>query len=52
MVSVSQQETIPLTEEDWTIEPQRSLFDLRQGELWRYRDLVILFVRRDYFPGY
>jgi lipopolysaccharide transport system permease protein len=34
------------------IEPQRSLFDLRLGELWRYRDLVLLFVRRDFVSVY
>ncbi|NTW12065.1 MAG: ABC transporter permease [Anaerolineales bacterium] len=41
-------------EEDWsmTIEPQRSLLDLRLGELWRYRDLVSLFVRRDFVAAY
>jgi lipopolysaccharide transport system permease protein len=43
---------IPLLEESWTIEPQRSLFDLRLGELWRYRDLVLLFVRRDFVAAY
>jgi lipopolysaccharide transport system permease protein len=39
----------PTQDESWdmTIEPQRSLFDLRLGELWRYRDRVMLFVRRD-----
>ena len=34
------------------IEPQRSLFDLRLGELWRYKDLVSLFVRRDFVSVY
>lgn len=34
------------------IEPQRSLFDLRLGELWHYRDLVMLFVRRDFVAVY
>ena len=45
-------ELIP--EEDWSliIEPQRSLFDLRLGELWRYKDLVLLFVRRDFVSVY
>jgi lipopolysaccharide transport system permease protein len=43
---------IPLVEENWSIEPQRSLFDLRLGELWRYRDLVMLFVRRDFVSVY
>jgi len=43
---------IPLVEENWSIEPQRSLFDLRLAELWRYRDLVMLFVRRDFVAVY
>jgi len=43
---------IPLVEENWSIEPQRSLFDLRLAELWRYRDLVMLFVRRDFVSVY
>jgi lipopolysaccharide transport system permease protein len=34
------------------IEPQRSLLDLRLGELWKYRDLVMLFVRRDFVSVY
>lgn len=34
------------------IEPQRSLFDLRLRELWQYRDLVMLFVRRDFVAVY
>jgi lipopolysaccharide transport system permease protein len=41
-----------MVEESWSIEPQRSLFDLRLGELWRYRDLVMLFVRRDFVAVY
>jgi lipopolysaccharide transport system permease protein len=38
----------------WTmdIEPHRNLFDLRLGELWRYKDLVLLFVRRDFVAVY
>ncbi len=38
----------------WTmdIEPQRGLLDLQLGELWRYRDLVMLFVRRDFVAVY
>jgi lipopolysaccharide transport system permease protein len=45
---------IPLVDQNWTmtIEPQRSLLDLRLGELWRYRDLVMLFVRRDFVSVY
>ncbi|MBI5965703.1 MAG: ABC transporter permease [Chloroflexi bacterium] len=46
--------TIPAREENWSmiIEPQRSLLDLRLGELWRYKDLVMLFVRRDFVSVY
>jgi lipopolysaccharide transport system permease protein len=41
-------------EENWSliIEPQRSLLDLRLAELWRYKDLVLLFVRRDFVSVY
>jgi lipopolysaccharide transport system permease protein len=41
-------------EENWTevIEPRTDLFDLRLGEVWRYRDLVMLFVRRDFVSNY
>ncbi len=40
--------------EDWSlvIRPQRNLFDLRLGELWKYRDLTWLFVRRDFVSVY
>ncbi len=37
---------------DLTIRPQRSLLNLRLGELWRYRDLVMLFVWRDFVSVY
>jgi len=44
----------PLKDKNWDmiIEPQRGLFDLRLGELWRYKDLVLLFVRRDFVAVY
>jgi len=40
--------------DNWTevITPQGSLFDLKLKELWRYRDLIILFVRRDFVAIY
>jgi lipopolysaccharide transport system permease protein len=40
--------------DDWTlvIEPHGSLFDLKLKELWQYRDLVWLFVRRDFVTLY
>lgn len=37
---------------DLIIEPKRNLLDLRLGELWKYRDLVLLFVRRDFVSVY
>ena len=37
---------------DLIIMPHRRLFDLRLGELWRYRDLVRLFVSRDFVSVY
>lgn len=42
------------SEESWDmiIQPQRGLLDLRLGELWKYRDLVMLFVRRDFVAVY
>jgi lipopolysaccharide transport system permease protein len=38
----------------WTeiIEPESSLFDLKLGDVWRYRDLLMLFVRRDFVATY
>ncbi|MFC1462251.1 ABC transporter permease [Verrucomicrobiota bacterium] len=35
-----------------TIRPEQSLLDPRLGELWRYRDLVLLFVWRDFVAVY
>lgn len=41
-------------EEQWTevIKPHSNLLDLRISELWRYRDLVLMFVRRDFVSNY
>ncbi len=40
--------------EHWTeiIEPKTRLLDLRLAELWRYRDLIMMFVRRDFVSNY
>ena len=40
--------------EHWTevIKPKTSLLDLRLGEVWRYRDLVRMFIRRDFIATY
>jgi lipopolysaccharide transport system permease protein len=37
---------------DMIIRPQRNLFDLRLQELWHARDLIMLFVRRDFVAVY
>ncbi len=40
--------------EVWTeiITPKKNLLDINLGEIWRYRDLVGLFVRRDFVAQY
>ena len=40
--------------EDWTfvIRPKTGWFDLHLAELWRYRDLVLMYVRRDFVAKY
>lgn len=40
--------------EDWTliIRPKTRWFDLHLADLWRHRDLVMLFVRRDFVATY
>lgn len=42
------------TEEIWTkiLRARRGWFDFNLGELWRYRDLIALFVRRDFVAIY
>ena len=44
-------DTVPT---EWTevIAPQSSLFDLRLRDVWRYRDLLLLLVRRDFVATY
>jgi lipopolysaccharide transport system permease protein len=51
---VKETATATLSEESWTeiIEPRTNLLDLRLGDVWRYRDLVMLFVRRDFVSNY
>lgn len=41
-------------DQKWTdlIKPQRTWFDWRLGDLWRYRDLVWMFVWRDFVAYY
>jgi lipopolysaccharide transport system permease protein len=52
MVSEKQAPPSENTNWDMIIEPHRGLFELRLGELWRYKDLVMLFVRRDFVSAY
>ncbi len=42
------------TEHEWTsiIRPRTGWFDIHPSELWRYRDLILLFVRRDFISVY
>src|SRR6185369_3896054 len=48
------QSTTETSEPDWTlvIRPKTNWFDLHLADLWRYRDLVMLFVRRDFVSFY
>ena len=41
-------------QEDWNIviKPEKKWFDFKLKELWSYRDLIILFVRRDFVAYY
>jgi lipopolysaccharide transport system permease protein len=40
--------------EDWdlVIKPQSSLFALHLADIWRYRDLLVLFIKRDFVAQY
>jgi lipopolysaccharide transport system permease protein len=41
-------------EQQWTevIQPETSLLDLKLKDVWRYRDLLVMFVRRDFVATY
>jgi len=41
-------------QENWTevIRPKKGIFDLRLNELWQYRDLLVLLIRRDFVSVY
>jgi len=43
-----------LTTQNWTtvIKPKSGWFDINLRELWRYRDLIMLFVKRDFTAVY
>jgi len=44
----------PAADAGWTmiLEPRRPWLDLRLRELWHARDLILLFVRRDFVAAY
>ena len=45
--------SIPPESRQWTVlSSAKPLFDLRLGEVWKYRDLIALFVRRDFVATY
>jgi lipopolysaccharide transport system permease protein len=52
--SISEDLDDKLTNANWSeiIRPSTSLLDLRLGDVWRYRDLVMLFVKRDFVSNY
>lgn len=51
-INVAQSATVGITDadNDWdlVIEPKSKLLDLNLKEVWRYRDLLMLFVKRDF----
>lgn len=51
---VKKSNQITIEDEVWTkvIEPQGDIFKLNLSELWQYRDLILLFVRRDFIAQY
>ncbi|MBU2649618.1 MAG: ABC transporter permease [Bacteroidetes bacterium] len=54
MRNVSTPNNAEFAGEGWTmvIRPKRSLFELNLKEIWRYRDLIFLFVKRDFVAKY
>jgi lipopolysaccharide transport system permease protein len=49
-----QEETATIENGNWNliIKPKRHLFDIDFKDIWRYRDLIALFVRRDFVAKY
>ena len=52
--ATSLQSTTQINEPEWTtvIRPQGKWFDLKLRELWKFRDLIVLFIRRDFVAQY
>lgn len=51
---MQQNNTIMGEKQQWTetIESKHSLLDLKLGEVWRYKDLVYMFVKRDFVSSF
>ena len=54
MGQIIAEEKLHVADEDWSeiIGPSTGLLDLNLKEVWRYRDLLIMFVRRDFVASY
>ena len=52
MKTINEQTINPDPEWDLVIEPQSSLFELHLADVWRYRDLLWLLVKRDFVSFY
>lgn len=54
MKDLAEDQATPDTDDKWDmiIEPKASLFNLQLKEVWHYRDLMWLFVRRDFVAQY
>jgi len=54
MGQIIAEEKLHVADEDWSeiIGPSTGLLDLNLKEVWRYRDLLIMFVRRDFVATY
>jgi lipopolysaccharide transport system permease protein len=50
--TINEQTINPAPEWDLVIEPQTSLFELHLKDVWRYRDLLWLLVKRDFVSFY
>src|SRR5688572_19031471 len=48
------QKTLENSEQKWDLEirPKPNLFDLNLREIWHYKDLIVLFVKRDFVAQY
>lgn len=50
--TISTQDQVDSENWDLNIQPKRNLLDIRLREVWQYRDLISIMVRRDFVAGY